>query len=159
MIKFTLILKKCVFLSVCLCFMTLSSFDLPEEQLLYIQNVLTKYYDSESQSKEIKRYEINVTNTGFCRYRKIYSNGKEEYFAFNLSRFKSLDFYGSTTRGNLYIRTKNDDVIVQTRNDRRGEVDSTATYLVIPIKNMEVEQLNMLAENLGKMTKTLLANK
>jgi len=157
--KFTLNLKKCVFFSICLSFLIFSGFDLPEEQTVFIQNFLTKYYDLESQGKEIKRFEINVTNTGFCRYRRFFNKGKEEYFAFNLSRFKSMDYYGNAIKGDLYIRTKNDDVIVQTRNDRKGEVDSTSTYLVIPLKNVDVEQLNALEENFRKINQSLMANK
>ena len=157
--KFTLGLKKCVLLLACLSFLLFSGFDLSEEQTVFIQSFLSKYYDNEGHGKDIKRYEINVTNTGFCRYRKIFVNGKEEYYAFNLSRFKSMDYYGSTTKGDLYIRTKNDDVIVQIRNDRKGEIDSTSTYLVIPLKNIEIEQLNSLTENLGKISQSLNTNK
>lgn len=155
--KFTLSLKKCVFFLVSLSFLVFSGFDLPGEETTYIQNFLVKYYDSEVQGKEIKRFEINVTNTGFCRYRRIFANGKEEYFAFNLSRFKSIDFYGTTAKGELYLRTKNDDVVVQTRNDRRGEIDSTGTYLVIPLKNITELQLNELAMHFKKASEELLA--
>jgi hypothetical protein len=156
--KFTLNLKKCVFISICLAFCVFSGFDLPEENTVFIQNVLTKYYDNDGQNQEIKRYEINVTNTGFCRYRKVHMNGKEEYFAFNLSRFKTMDYYGTATKGDLYLRTKNDDVIIQTRNDSQGEIDSMGTYLVIPLKNIDVAELNALAENFKKINQTLLAS-
>ncbi len=158
--KFTLNLKKCVFFSVCLCSFLFSGFNPPEEDTVVIQNLLNKHYDHDAQAKELKRVELNVTNTGFCRYRKIYNNGKTEYFAFNLSRFKTLDYYGNEERGELYLRTKNDDVIVQTRNDRKGEVDSTATYMVIPLKNIEVAQLNALNESLRSVNSlALTANK
>ncbi|KQC00310.1 hypothetical protein [Pedobacter sp. Hv1] len=158
--KFTLNLKKCVFFSALLTFIVFSGFDLPEDDTVVIQNLLNKYHDSEAQGKELKRFELNVTNTGFCRYRKVYNNGKVEYYAFNLSRFKTLDYYGNAERGELYLRTKNDDVIVQVRNDRKGEIDSTTTYMVIPLKNIDVEQLNALAESLRNVnSSTLSANK
>lgn len=156
--KFTLNLKKCVLFSICLAFLVLSGFDLPEEQTFFIQNFLTKYYDNEAQINDIKRYEINVTNTGFCRYRKVFNNGKEEYFAFNLSKFKAMDYYGTTTKGDLYLRTKNDDVIVQTRNDRSGEIDSMGTYVVIPLKNIDVQQLNELADRFKRINESLMAS-
>ncbi len=153
--KFTLSLKKLVFFSACLSFWLFSGFDVPEEQTVFIQSMLTKYYDSDLQTKEVKRYEINVTNTGFCRYRKIFFNGKEEYYAFNLSRFKTMDFYGTAAKGELYLRTKNDDVVVQTRNDKRGEIDSTGTYLIIPLKNIDEMQLNLLAQHFKKINEEL----
>ncbi len=155
--KFTLNLKKFVFFSVCLSFLLFSGFDLPEEQTVYIQSMLLKYYDNDLQSKEVKRYEINVTNTGFCRYRKIFTNGKEEYYAFNFSRFKSMDFYGTAEKGELYLRTKSDDVVVQTRNDRKGEIDSTGTFVVIPLKNIDEVLLNQLANHFKKVSEELIA--
>ncbi|RZL48299.1 MAG: hypothetical protein EOP00_09580 [Pedobacter sp.] len=157
--KFTLNLKKFVFISACIAFCVFSGFQLPEENTVFIQSMLTKYYDNDRQLKDIKRYEINVTNTGFCRYRKVFNSGKEEYFAFNLARFKSMDYYGTTAKGELYLRTKNDDVIVQTRNDRAGNVDSMGTFMVIPIKNIEVSELNALAENFKKMNANLVVHK
>ena len=156
--KFTLNLKIVFSFAVCLAFCVFSGFDLPEENTVFIQNMLTKYYDKEGQNQEIKRYEINVTNTGFCRYRRVYTNGKEEYFAFNLSRFKAMDYYGTSTKGDLYLRTKNDDVIIQTRNDSKGEIDSMGTYVVIPLKNIDVAELNALAENFRKLNQTLVAS-
>ena len=158
--KFTLPLNICVFFCASIALCLLASFDLPGEQSVFLQQFLTKYYDNDVLGKPLKRFEINVTNTGFCRHRRVYPNGKEEYFSFNLTRFKSVDFYGTATRGELYLRTNNDDVIVQTHNDRNGEVDSTRTYMVIPLKNIEIEQLNQLSENLKKMSEILVsANK
>jgi len=155
--KFTLHLKIGIFFSACALLGVFYGFDHPEEQTLSIQNLLLKYYNYDGQNKEIKRVDINVTNTGFCRYRKVYHNGKEELFAFNLSRFKGMDYYGNTTRGELYLRTKSDDVIVQTRNDRAGEIDSMGTFLVIPLKNMDVEQLNNLSQSFKHLNEVLLA--
>ncbi len=158
--KFTLRLNICVFFSASLLLCLFCGFDLPDEDTAFVKQMLTKYYDSDTFGREIKRFEINVTNTGFCRYRRIFSNGKEEYFSFNLTRFKTVDFYGNTGKGELYLRTNNDDVIVQTRNDRKGDVDSTRTYMMIPMKNMETEQLNQLNESLKKMSVALIsANK
>lgn len=156
--KFTLSLKKSVFFSSCLILCVFCGFDSAEEHTVTIQQLLTKYHDNDAVGKEIKRYEINVTNTGFCRYRKVYSNGKQEYFAFNLSRLKSMDYYGTSDKGELYLRTKNDDVIVQTRNDRKGDIDSMGTYLVIPLKSINVEQLNELSLNLKQLNESLMAS-
>ena len=89
--KFTLSLKKRVFISSVIAFCIFSGFSDRDEQTLFIQNLLIKYYDSDVNRKDIKRFEINVTNNGFCRYRKIYNNGKQELFAFNLSSFKTMD--------------------------------------------------------------------
>ncbi len=157
--KFTLNLKKCVFISSCIALCIFSGFILPNEETLFIQNLLVKYYDNDVQTKDVKRFEINVTNNGFCRYRKFYINGKEELFTFNLSSFKTMDYYGSSVKGDLYLRTKRDDVIVQTRNDKKGDIDSMGTYLIIPLKNIETAELNALSESFHKLNAALLAKK
>ena len=155
--KFTLNLKIVFCLAICIVFCVFTAFHVAEENTLLIQNILTKYYNNDDEAREIKRYEINVTNTGFCRYRKVFTNGKQEYFAFNFARLKSMDYYGSTLKGKLYLYTNGDDVIVQTRNDRKGDVDSMSRFVVIPLKNIEADELNVLAAHFARMnTKVLL---
>jgi len=155
--KFTLYLKKFIFFSICLVFLICSAFETAEENTLIIQNTLTKYYDLTVEGTALKRYELNVTNTGFCKYKKIYTNGKTEFFSFNLLRFKSMEYYGTTLKGELHLYTNNDDVIVQTHNDRKGDVDSMAKQMIIPLKEIDVEQLNLLASSFKKVNTNLLA--
>jgi len=155
--KFTLDLKKFVFFLFGLAFLLFSGFSAAEDNRAFIHQWLNKFYNKDGQTEALKRYELNITNTGFCRYRKVYVNGKEEFFAFNLSRFKSMDYYGDINSGELWLRTKNDDVIVQTRNDRQGAIDSMSTYLVIPVKNIDEDQLNELASRFKQLTQTGLA--
>ena len=143
--KFTLHLKKSVFFSICLVLFVCSAFGTAEESTQIIQNTLLKYYDSSVDGGALKRFELNVTNTGFCKYKKIYANGKTEFFSFNLSRFKDIEYYGSTRRGELHVYTNSDDVIVQTHNDRKGDVDSMATHMIIPLKEIDQDVLNSLA--------------
>jgi hypothetical protein len=157
--KFTLSLKKRVFISSLIAFCIFSGFSDRDDQTLFIQNLLTKYYDSDVNRKDVKRFEINVTNNGFCRYKKFFNNGKQELFAFNLSHFKRMDYYGTAAKGELYLRTKSDDVIVQTRNDRKGDIDSMANHIIIPLKDIEVGELNALSESLQKINATLIAQK
>ena len=156
--KFTLNLKKCVLFSFGIVSFVFVAFANPADDRQSIHAMLNKYYDRDGQKSTLKSYELKVTNNGFCRYRKVYLNGKEEFFAFNLLRFKSMDYYGDTTSGELWLRTKNDDVIVQTRNDRAGAIDSMSTYVIIPLKNIDTEQLNELADRLRKLTQTNLAS-
>ncbi|SFH20048.1 hypothetical protein [Pedobacter insulae] len=153
--KFTLSLKKSVFFSICLVFLICVGFQGTEES---IQNTLTKYYDSTSDGNALKRYEFNVTNTGFCKCKKVYTNGKTEFFSFNLSRFKSIEYYGNDRRGELHLYTNGDDVIVQTHNDRKGDIDSMATKMVIPLKEVDQYILNNLADQF-KQVNIALAKK
>lgn len=158
--KFTFDLKKFVFFLFGFAFILLSGFISPADSRAFIHNLLNKYYDKDGQAEPLKQYELKITNNGFCRYRKVLTNGKEEFFAFNLSRFSSMDYYGNTTSGELWLRTKSDDVIVQTRNDRQGAVDSMSTYMVVPLKGIDEEKLNELSSHFRQLTQaSLVANK
>lgn len=157
--KFTLLLKMCLFLSVCVVFMAFTPVSTFDEQINYIQKLLSSHYDNTSGSLSVDRYELNVTNNGFCRYKRHFTNGKIEYRSFNLLRFKDLDYYGTDKSGDLFLRTKSDDVIVQTYNDKEGDVDSMATYMAIPIKNIEPQDLSDLHERLIRLNTQRSAQK
>jgi len=151
--KFTIGLKISL---ISACSVALCAFSDPEtlEQYVgFLQKSLTEHYDFSQESSQIKRYELNITNNGFCRYKRYFNNGKTEYFAFKLSKFKDMDYYGNTSAGKLHIKTKGDDVIVQTYKDRGGDVDSMATQVVIPLKNMEAEDLNLIRDNIERINK------
>ncbi|RYD73218.1 MAG: hypothetical protein EOP55_17430 [Sphingobacteriales bacterium] len=150
--KFTFCLRLLLIPAFCLLLTAFSFGDSMEEYVSFLQKSLTDHYDSGQENAIVKKYELNVTNNGFCRYKRYFNNGKIEYFAFKLSKFKDLDYYGTTTSGQLYLRTKNDDVIVQTYNDKKGDVDSMGTCVVIPLKNIEAEDLNHIKESLTKIT-------
>lgn len=156
--KFTLHLKKSVFFSICFVFLVSAGFATAEDTTDIIQNTLTKYYDPTVDGGTLKRYELNVTNTGFCKYKKVYTNGKTEFFSFNLIRFKSMEYYGTTAKGELHLHTKHDDVIVQTHNDRKGNVDSMATHMIIPLKAIDADQLNLLSSSFKKVNSNLVAS-
>ncbi|RYG20054.1 MAG: hypothetical protein EOO07_05630 [Chitinophagaceae bacterium] len=150
--KFTFCLKLLLIPAFCILLTAFSFRDSLEEYVVFLQKSLTEHYDSGQEIALVKKYELNVTNNGFCRYKRYFNNGKIEYFAFKLSKFKDLDYYGTTMSGQLYLRTKNDDVIVQTYNDKKGDVDSMGTCVVIPLKNIEAEDLNHIKESLTKIT-------
>jgi hypothetical protein len=157
--KFTIKLRTSLYALSCVFLMAFSiPADLAEETM-FVQKMLKDHYNELAIKPALKRYELNVTNSGFCRYRRFYTNGKVEYFSFNLIKFKDIDYYGTDKAGQLLLRTLGDDVIVQTYNDRQGDVDSMASYMLIPLKNVEAEQLFDLAERLARMNAHLLAQK
>ncbi|WP_029283113.1 hypothetical protein [Pedobacter sp. R20-19] len=149
--KFTLCLKLSFISAVATLLFAFSDPESIEQYVGYLQKSFTEHYDISQEAKQIKRYELNITNNGFCRYKRYFNNGKTEYFAFKLAKFKDMEYEGSTAVGRLYLRTKGDDVIVQTYNDRGGDVDSMATQVIIPLKNIEAEDLNAIRENLTKI--------
>lgn len=159
--KFTLNLKLCLWAASCLVFTAFSAQIIMDEEIADLQRRLKDHYDSAQEDQEVKRYELNVTNSGFCRYRRFFTSGKVEYFSFNIAKFKSLDYTGLTdSTGKLFIRTRAEDVIVQTYNDKKGgDVDSMATYMMLPIKNMEAHDVSELSQKLVKLNTQLLVQK
>jgi hypothetical protein len=153
--KFTSGLKIILFCLSCAFLWGFRLTDHVEENTNFIQSSIVRHYDKDQENAGLKRFELNVTNTGFCRYKKFYTSGKVEYFAFNIASFKDLDYYGTTENGSLWLRTQQDDVIVQTYNDKAGDIDSMGTYMVIPLKAIEADELNMLSKNFAELKKLL----
>jgi hypothetical protein len=139
--KLTPGLKKCVLLAACLVFFSFVHSDLLNEQAIFMQKKLLDHYDSQQEAEGMKKTELKVTRSGFCRYKRFFTDGKIEYFSFNMVKFRDLSYLGTIKRGKLLLYTRNDDVIVQTYNKKAGDLDSMATCLVIPLKNIEPEDL------------------
>ncbi|MDR3696464.1 hypothetical protein [Mucilaginibacter sp.] len=118
-----------------------------EEQdwLTYANQALAQSYDASGDSK-LKKVEFFLTPEYFIRLRKTYAKGKQEYYSFNLHQLNDFDYLGNTSTGILEFKTQADDIIVQTYNDRHGDIDSMTTVLDIPVKNMEPERLDSLHE-------------
>jgi hypothetical protein len=115
-----------------------------ETQLLAWGNrCLTESYDP-SNDPDLKKWDIELTNDAFIRLRKTYKNGKQEYFSFQLHRFNDMDYLGTTNTGTLQLKATTDDIIVQTYDDPKGELDTMATQLDLPVKNMGPERLDSL---------------
>ncbi len=149
--KFTVRLKMLTILSATITFFAFSWVDLLNEQAIFLQKKLIEHYDPGRDASGIDRCELNVTGTGFCRYKRFFENGKIEYFSLNLIRFKDFDYLGTVNAGDLIIHTISDDVIVQTYNTKDGDLDSMASVMTIPLKNIEPEDLNAFAKTFLSM--------
>lgn len=119
---------------------------------------LNESFDEEQIAYRLKKHEISLTDNGFLRFRKIMQTGKQEYFSFNMLRFADLDYLGTRSRGTLILRTRDKDVIVQTYNDPRGNIDSMTNEILIPLKNIEPEDLQQIQSNLLQIRKQLQDN-
>jgi len=116
-----------------------------QDWLTYVNRTLAQSYDSSSDPK-LKKVEFFLTTDYFIRLRKTYAKERQEYYSFNLHQLSDFDYLGNTSAGMLQFKTLSDDIIVQTYNDRHGDVDSMTTVLDIPVKNMEPERLDSLHE-------------
>jgi len=114
-----------------------------QEMITWSNRCLAESYDPSGEVK-LKKWDITFTPDAFIRLKKDYINGKEEYYSFQLHRFKDMNYLGTTTEGTLQLTAIADDIITQTKDDPRGDIDSMSTQMDIPIKNMEPERLDSL---------------
>ena len=121
-----------------------------QQALLWASRCLLQSFDTTSDPK-LKKWDLTLTPDAFIRFKKTYQNGRQEYYSFNLQRFKEMDYLGTTTRGTLRIKTLADDVIVQTYHDPKGDVDSMSTTMKIPLRAIEAEQLDSLLTALSSL--------
>ena len=116
-----------------------------QDWLIWANRCFAQSYDPSADTK-LKKWELTVTGDSFIRLRKTYAKGKVEYYSFNLHDFNDMDYLGDSYTGILKLKTIADDIIVQTKNDRAGDVDSMTTVLNIPVKNMGAERLDSLQQ-------------
>ncbi|HTE01258.1 MAG TPA: hypothetical protein VK668_18355 [Mucilaginibacter sp.] len=115
-----------------------------QEWLTWSNKCLSESYDP-SVDVKLKKWEIEVTPDHFLRLRKTYQHDRQEYFSLSLQKFDGLEYHHSAgLTDTLQIKTNADDIIVQTYNDPKGDLDSMATILDIPVKNMASERLDSL---------------
>ncbi len=119
---------------------------------------LNTFHNPEAEFLKIKKCELLLSDEGFLRYRRTYISGKQEYYSFNLTRVRSIDYLGDILSGELSIQTQEDDVIVQTYNDRGGDVDSMATHFRLALHNIDPKDLAALHDDLFEMKRLLTRN-
>jgi hypothetical protein len=94
-----------------------------EQQMLAWSNKrLNASYDPSGEIK-LKKWDLVLTDDAFIRLKKTYQNGKQEYYSFQLHRFSDMSYLGTTASGTLQLKTKADDIIVQTYDDPKGDID------------------------------------
>ncbi|WP_462266304.1 hypothetical protein [Mucilaginibacter sp.] len=116
--------------------------DSTNEQLIIWSNKCLLHWFNPEPEPQLKKWELNVTGNYFLRFRRYYKAGRQEYYSFNLRKFKELDYLGNAANGVLCLSTIADDVIVQTYNDPKGNVDSMSTSVRIPVHEVEPAQLD-----------------
>ncbi|RYZ18806.1 MAG: hypothetical protein EOP49_49190 [Sphingobacteriales bacterium] len=92
----------------------------------------------------LEKVQLEANAKAVKHLRKTYQNGKQEYFSLQLHLLEDMAYLGTANVGTLQLRTKEDEVIVQTYKDRSGDVDSMSTSMVIPLKDVEADDLNKL---------------
>ena len=148
MVKSILTKAKILAILVLMAFCCAFSYKMGEKEWLDWSNkCLFQTFDSSGDAK-LKKWEIEVTPQHFIHLRKTYQHGKQEYFSFHLTKLDSVSYLGEKSNGQLQFKTFSDDIIVQTYDDPKGNIDSMATTLTIPVKDMTPEKLDSLNDAL-----------
>jgi hypothetical protein len=124
-------------------FTTISWKVVQTDELKWIQRILSGSYNQAADTG-LKKWDLSVTFDGFFRLRKHFASGKQEYFSFNFKRLSDIDFEGTLNSGNILFTTSEDDIIVQTYNDPKGNIDSMTSVLSLPVINVKPEQIDSL---------------
>jgi hypothetical protein len=94
--------------------------------------------------RKIKKVGDQRNAGAFYPPQKTYQHGKQEYFSLYLNKLDSVNYQGTLATGQLRFKAIADDIIVQTRDDPKGDIDSMSTVLNIPVKGLSQERLDSL---------------
>jgi len=91
-----------------------------------------------------KTTSFEISDNGFIRYRRTAPDNKSEYYSVKLDKFKDASYLGDEKAGWLLLEFTDEAVIYQTYNDKTGNVDEMLTEIKIPLKNIDVNDINSL---------------
>ncbi len=122
---------------------------------------IINFYNQHKMDAELNLQKsiLEFTDKGFLRFKKYHHKNKLEYYSLNLQKVNNITFLGDEEKGYLKISTPEDLIIVQTFNDPKGNVDSMANTLEIPVKNLSVDELNFVMEDFYALKPNLLQPK
>ncbi|MEO6851165.1 MAG: hypothetical protein ABI203_11695 [Mucilaginibacter sp.] len=114
-----------------------------QDWLVWTNKCLSESYIPPPDAK-LKKWEIELSPDHFLRLRKTYQHDRQEYFSFHISKLDSMNYLENTTGEELRFKTANDDIIIQTYEDPKGNIDSTSNAWELPVKNISPPRLDSL---------------
>ena len=114
-----------------------------KEWLDWSNKCLTDAYNPIGEAK-LKKWEISITPEHFIHFRKTYQHGKQLYYSIDLKHLDTINYQETAAGSLLKFKTLRDDIIVQTYDDPKGNIDSMSTELSIPVKGLSSERLDSL---------------
>lgn len=134
---------------------TLSVLLAKTDDLAFIEakKVVIEQYNHHNAERDLgsKATQFEISETGFIRYRKTDVNNKSEYFSVKLTEFKGLKYLGDEQNGWLLLNFNDESVIYQTYNDKTGNVDEMLSEIKIPLKDVNIDELNQLDKAMNKL--------
>lgn len=117
------------------------------------KKVVIDQYNSHNAERDLgcKATNFEISETGFIRYRKTGMDNKSEYYSVKLNEFKEAKYLGDEQKGWLLLKFTDEAVIYQTYNDKAGNIDEMLAEIKIPLKNINVDELNQLCTAMTKL--------
>src|SRR5690606_734443 len=116
------------------------------------KNILDTYQKHEAERyMGLKSYNLEITENGFLRYKKVQNNNKSELFSVKITRIKDIDFFGTEHNGWFLLQCEPETVIYQSGRDPRGDIDSMANEISFPLQQVSAEELSVFKDNFIKL--------
>lgn len=103
-----------------------------------------------------KKTDLEVSDLGFFRYKKTNLDGKVEYYSVKAENLQNVDYLGNEDAGWLIINCKPESIIFQTYNDKNGNEDEMIDQIKIPLKNTNIESINIISLNFQEIKNLFL---
>ncbi|TKB96757.1 hypothetical protein [Pedobacter cryophilus] len=117
------------------------------------RKIFLETYQQYQAEKElgIKKFNLDITNSGFVRYKRTGINNKAEYFAVRLDKIQDVNYLGDELAGWLIFKCESESVIYQTYNDKNGNIDEMTNEIRFPVKIIKIENINNWVRNFKEM--------
>ena len=103
-----------------------------------------------------KKTDLEISDLGFVRYKKTNLNGKIDYYSVKVQNLQNIDYLGNEDACWLIINCKAESIIFQTYNDKNGNEDDMIDQIKIPLKNANIESLNIIYLNFQEIKNLFL---
>ncbi len=134
---------------------TLSCFIPRQDELTFpeARNQVLRQYNLHSAERDfgIKTANFEISENGFIRYRKTDNTNKSEYYSVKLKEFEEARYLGDEQAGWLLLKFTSEAVIYQTYNDKAGNIDEMLAEIRIPLKNINVDDINTLCSAINSL--------
>lgn len=126
--------------------LALSYFTIIKTELTFSEakNQLINHYKAHHAEQDlgVKTASFEISENGFIRYKKTFSNNKTEYYSAKLTQFEGMSYLGNEDAGWLVLKFNEETIIYQTYNDKEGNVDEMVSQIKIPLKNMNLTTID-----------------
>jgi hypothetical protein len=144
-----------IYLSIYLCGQTIDKVKFEK-----IRSEINLCYNSHHAEQDLgyKSGILSISEQGFLRYTLKTTYGKTEYYSLKLLKLKDISFLGTENANWLVLNCYDDSVIYQTYQDKDGNIDEMTNKLRIPLKNLNIEDVNELSTNFFLLKALFFAN-